>query len=208
MALSQQVEPGSDTSLVLQNCLDRLDDEPSAARNELIRRSQARVRVLVRHLLGGFSRLRRWEDSDDVLQAALLKLYTSLSEVHPPTVRDYYRLAAAQVRRVLIDLVRHHFGPHGAAARYESPPGGEIASSWLVQAENPRESLSLADWTEFHTRVAQLPLGLREPFELIYYHGLTRAGAAEVLGLAEKTVRRRWYKARRLLDSKPPEEPQ
>jgi RNA polymerase sigma-70 factor (ECF subfamily) len=186
------------SSLEIQAYLDRLDVEP-AAREELIRRSQERVKILVRHLFGGFSRLRRWEDSDDVLQAALLKLHASLADVRPPTVRDYYRLAAAQVRRVLIDLARHHFGPEGAAGRYESPPGGELASSWLAQGQGSREPLSLADWTEFHERVAALPDELRDAFELLFYHGLTQIQAAELLQVSEKTVRRRWYKARLLL---------
>jgi RNA polymerase sigma factor (sigma-70 family) len=194
-----------DTSQAIQQCLDHLDDHRPAVRDELIRRSQHRVRVIVRHLLGGFARLRRWEDSDDVLQTALLKLHSSLIEVRPPTVRDYYRLAAAQVRRVLIDLARHHFGPQGAAGKYESPPGGELASSWLVQAENSRDSLSLADWTEFHERVAALPDELRETFELLFYHGLTQLAAAELLHVSERTIGRRWYEGRILLaDSRLP----
>jgi RNA polymerase sigma-70 factor (ECF subfamily) len=193
------MDSSGDTSLAIQHCLDRLDDNQPTVRDELIGRSQHRLRVLVRFLLGGFSRLRRWEDSDDVLQAALLKLHASLIEVRPPTVRDFFGLAAAQVRRVLIDLARHHFGPQGAAGKYESPPGGELASSWLVQAENPRDWLSLDDWTEFHDRVASLPDELRETFELLFYHGLTQLAAAELLHVSEKTVRRRWYKARALL---------
>jgi RNA polymerase sigma factor (sigma-70 family) len=52
------------------------------------------------------------------------------------------------------------------------------------------------DWSEFHERVKALPPPLREAFELVFYNGLTRKAAAEVLGVSEKTVRRRWYEAR------------
>ena len=36
----------------------------------------------------------------------------------------------------------------------------------------------------------------REVFDLLWYQGLTQGEAAEVLGLSEKTVNRRWVAAR------------
>jgi len=138
------MHPADPPSLEIQKCLDRLDGSPPA-RDELICRSQERVRILVRRLLGGFSRLRRWEDSDDVLQAALPKLHASLADVRPPTVRDYYRLAAARVRRVLLDLTRHHFGPEGAAGKHESPR----AASWPA----PGWSRAKARASHFRSRI-------------------------------------------------------
>jgi RNA polymerase sigma-70 factor (ECF subfamily) len=149
-------------------------------------------------MLGQFARLRRWEQTDDILQAALLKLHTSLATVNPPTVREFYALAAVQIRRVLLDLARHYFGPEGPALWHQSPPAGALSSGWLTEHAGPasREPLTLADWTDFHTHVAALPDDLRETFELLFFHGLTQNQAAALLGVSEKTVHRRWYKAR------------
>ncbi len=40
-----------------------------------------------------------------------------------PDTLDYFRLAAATIRRELIDLSRRHFGPHGIGANH--------AKSWM-----------------------------------------------------------------------------
>ena len=38
---------------------------------------------------------------------------SSHDEVPPPNVRDFFGLAVVQIRRLLIDLARHYFGPRG-----------------------------------------------------------------------------------------------
>ena len=71
-----QMEPrtpatSSASSRQLQGWLARLNDGDTEARSELIRRSCGRVQKLVRHMLKGFDRVRRFEDTDDVLQNVL-----------------------------------------------------------------------------------------------------------------------------------------
>ena len=51
-------------------------------------------------------------------------------------------------------------------------------------------------WTEFHEAAARLPDDLRAVFDLLWYHGLTQAEAAALLGVAVPTVKLRWMKAR------------
>lgn len=191
----------SDSSAALRDCLDRLQRGDASAKDELILRSERRLRILVRHYLhNGFARLRRFEGSDDVLVEAQLKLHRSLAAVAPRTVRDFYSFAAVQIRRVLLDLVRSCFGAEGPGGRHESPPDGKLPSSWLARASSGDGSpLSLADWTDFHDRVARLPDEPREIFELLYYHGLTQVQAGELLGVSVKTVYRRWCHARAAL---------
>jgi RNA polymerase sigma-70 factor (ECF subfamily) len=57
----------------------------------------------------------------------------------------------------------------------------------------------LAVRTTFHEQVAALPAEEREVFELLWYHELPLAEAAELLGVSEPTVKRRHLRARRLL---------
>ena len=185
----------------LQGWLDRLQLGDDAAAGELVCRSEQRLRTLVRFMLRrDFARLRRFEDSDDVLIEAQLKLHRSLAEVKPATVRDYYALAATQIRRVLLDLARSYFGKEGPGGRHQSPPGGQLPSSWLARGSSGDDSpLTLADWSEFHDRVTRLPPELREVLELLFYLGLTQPQAAEVLGVSAKTIQRRWFQARAAL---------
>jgi RNA polymerase sigma-70 factor (ECF subfamily) len=58
------------------------------------------------------------------------------------------------------------------------------------------EPATLAEWTDFHEKVQLLPEAEREVFDLLWYEGLTRAEAAQVLGVAERTVKNRWRNAK------------
>ena len=107
--------------------------------------------------------------------------------VRPATVREFFGLAATQIRRTLIDLARHHFGPHGEAGRYQGDVG---------QAAGGCRPESLQDWTDFHEAVERLPGPEREVFHLVWYGGLTQNEAAGLLGVSVPTVQRRWYAAR------------
>jgi RNA polymerase sigma-70 factor (ECF subfamily) len=187
----------------LQHCLDRLQAGDASAREELLNVACERLSQLTRTMLRDYRRLKRWEETDDVLQNALVRLYRALQGVTPGSLRDFYGLAALQIRRELIDLARHYYGPEGAAGKHQSieaeataqgsqPPAYEQAG--LTQ--NPDR---LAAWGEFHAQVNALPGEEREVFDLLWYQGLTHADAAELLGVATKTVQRRWHSACRKL---------
>jgi RNA polymerase sigma factor (sigma-70 family) len=50
----------------------------------------------------------------------------------------------------------------------------------------------LERWRCFHEEVEKLPVEEREVVGLRFYHGWTDAEIAELFGVAERTVRRRW----------------
>jgi RNA polymerase sigma-70 factor (ECF subfamily) len=181
----------------LEHWLQQMQQGDEQAGNRLFAHAGERLRGLTRKMLRRYPALRRWEQTDDVLQNATLRLHRSLSELRPQSVRHFYNLAAVQIRRELLDLARHHFGPQGAAANYHTE-GGEEAS--LQREEAPAgEPETLEDWTRFHEAVEALPDEEREVFNLLWYEGLDQPGLAEVLGVALRTVKRRWQKARLLL---------
>jgi len=130
--------------------------------------------------------VRRWEQTDDVLQNSMMRLYRALAEVIPESLRHFYSLAGVQIRRELLDLAKHHarLDDH-AEQRAESEKGDD--------SDDP---CNLAEWTEFHRQVEALPDDEREVFNLLWYGELTQAEAAEVLGIAVRTVIRRWQAAR------------
>jgi RNA polymerase sigma-70 factor (ECF subfamily) len=185
----------ADQTTVLQRCLDRLQAGDETGRAELIERAQLRLRRLTCKMLEDFPRLRPWEEADDVFQGALLRLCRALREETPATVRAFFRLAATLIRRQLIDLARHYFGPEGPAARLQGG-AAEGSSAGPEPSEHSLDPERLAVWTEFHRQVEQLPDKEREVFDLLWYQELPQAEAAALLGVDVRTVKYRWQAAR------------
>src|SRR5262245_18942330 len=116
-------------------------------------------------MLKSYSRLKRWEQTDDVLQNALVRLYRALSQVTPATAADFFRLAALNVRRELLDLSKHYYGPQGQAAHHASLGGDRGSEDQAAAFEQPDagdNANRLSVWTEFHRQVDQLPEEERE----------------------------------------------
>jgi RNA polymerase sigma factor (sigma-70 family) len=63
-------------------------------------------------------------------------------------------------------------------------------------ADQTGDPSHLAQWSEFHEKVRELPEEEREVVDLYWYQGLTQAETAQLLGVHEKAVSRRWLSAR------------
>jgi RNA polymerase sigma-70 factor (ECF subfamily) len=186
----------SDSAPSLQHWLDRLREGDPAARNELIRHSRDRLRLLTRQMLRRFPGVRQWEETSDVLQNVLVRLDRALQAVEVPSPRDFLRLATIQIRRELLDLTRHHFGPEGLGANVV-PPGQVALGDTPPEPQDRREdSDHLTRWHDLHCQIAGLDEEDRELFELLYYQGLKQADAAALLGIPLTTFKRRWRAAR------------
>lgn len=192
----------SDQTMQIQRCLDRLQAGDESARKELIACACARLERLTRKMLRSWERVHRWEETGDVMQNAAMRLYRSLSETRPAQVVDFFRLAALQIRRELYDLAKHYYGPRGLGARHATaawkiPSNGEDESPMPWEPQGDEETAAnLAAWAEFHAQVDQLPEDERAVFDLIWYQELSQAEAAQLLGVSERTVKRRWAAAR------------
>jgi RNA polymerase sigma-70 factor (ECF subfamily) len=191
-------EPSSQT-LLIQSYLDRLRDGDETARGELLECASERLRGLARKMLRAYPRVHRWEETDDVLQNAALRLHRTLGQIAPATPRDFFRVAALNIRRELLDLAKHYFGPHGHGAKHASG-GPADSSAGATEPADPgdlsTEPSRLAAWGEFHEQIGALPDEEREVFDLLWYQGLNQAEAAELLGVSERTIKRRWQSAR------------
>jgi RNA polymerase sigma-70 factor (ECF subfamily) len=201
----------SDRSEDLQPILDRLAQGDPQAREELITRSCERLRRLARKMLRCEPRVARWEQTDDLLQSALLRLHRSLEDVRPESVKGFIGLAATQMRRELVNLARHHYGPQGDAAHHASDDAGRAGGGGQPlhdQAEEVDGPSTLAEWETFHEKVKDLFEEEREVFDCLYYQELPQDEAARRLGVTERTVQRRWRSAKlnlaRLMRGEPP----
>jgi RNA polymerase sigma-70 factor (ECF subfamily) len=187
------------TTIHVQRCLDRLHAGDEAARHDLIDTACGRLTRLARKMLRGDGRVRRWEQTDDVFQSAMLRLCRALQQVTPQSPREFFRLAALQIRRELIDLARHYYGPHGSAAKHQTRGIDNHTDDLPQDTDEPADSSHdpsrLMAWSEFHEQAAALPEDEREVFELVWYQGVTQAEAAHLLQVSAKTIQRRWQAA-------------
>jgi RNA polymerase sigma-70 factor (ECF subfamily) len=182
----------------LRDWLDRIRDGDSAAPEEVLRAACDRLERLARAMLRRFPKVRRWADTGDLLQNALLRLMRALREVRPASTRDFFNLAAVQMRRELLDLNRHFYGPFGAGAHHVSlPPGpdGPDAHGALAEAAEAAGADDLEQWSAFHEAVERLPAEEREVVGLKFYHGWKEAEIAGLFQVDARTIRRRWRAA-------------
>lgn len=179
----------------LHNLIEMAATGEVAARAALLDHACERLVKLTRKMLNGYPSLRRWEQTDDVCQNAMLRLHRALERVEIESVRHFFNLAAVQIRRELLDLTKRHFGPHGDGANHHTDgqpaddEGGSIHST-------PHEPRNLEQWSEFHSEVEKLPDEEREVFDLLWYDGLSQEEAAQALGISPRTLKRRWQSAR------------
>ena len=188
------------TTLAIANCLARMAAGEERARGELLACAGQRLEHLVRKMLRrDFTRLRRWEETSDVYQSALLRLHRALQQVVPQSPLHFYRLSAQLIRRELLDLARHYFGAEGPAANHASgmlaPPGDEGTAQ---EPADPRGDAArhVEDLWDLHEQVEGLPEPERTVVDLLVYQELSQTEAAALMGVDARSVQRYWQKAR------------
>lgn len=179
----------------LQAWLSRLQAGDRTAPDELLRHVCGRLESLTRKLRRDYPGLRRWAETDDVLQGAMLRLLRALKATCPADSREFFALAATQIRRELLDLARHYYGPHGLGANHRSDPAEGSVPPLHERADDTHDPGRLAEWWELHQHIDALPAPERSVVDLLFYHGLSQVQAASVLGVTIRTVQRRWQSA-------------
>lgn len=188
-----------DDDAALSESVARLAAGDLSARDGILERCGARLRLLARRMLRRFPEVHRHDDTDDVFQQAALRLHEALGDMarrgEPP--RSIMALAATQVRRTLLDLARRNRGPWSHAANHDTnvdERGGHHVERLADPAAEP-----LDRWEAFHAAVESLPDAEREVVLLAWYMGADQRSIAGVAGCSERTVRSRWRQARERL---------
>lgn len=209
--MADAVDPKEDMTRLLERLLSRLSAHDKAACDELLVIASERMQSIAHRMLRTFPTVRRWDETNDIAQNAVLRLRQALLQITPRDPRGFLGLAAVQVRRELLDLARKYAGPESFGANQETN----------VQRTDGRETMKvdsameiadstdqLARWTRLHEVAAQLPDEEREVFHLVWYMGLKQDAIARLLGCAVRTVKRRWDSAKKLIakaiDGDPP----
>jgi RNA polymerase sigma-70 factor (ECF subfamily) len=197
----------SESTVAIQRCIDRLHDGRSNVRGELLDYAFDRLQWMVKKMKRGYERVGRWEQTDDVVQNASLRLYEALGQVEITDARHFFRLAALQIRRELLDMCRHYYGPLGAGANHQTQvhePAADRSQRPEVfdRAELSADPQKVQEWGDFHRHVNELPETEREVVDLLWYHELSQDEAARILGVSTRHVKRLWRSARLLLYSR------
>lgn len=178
---------------------------PDGVRGDLVTLAIERMRYLAQRMLRGFPQVRRWEDTDDVVQGAALRLHRSLASVVPVDAKHFIGLVVLQIRRELLDLARKHAGPESFSRNHDTNAlGGEDGRGRVDLAvdEITPSAERLSSWTRFHEVAATLPAEERVLFDLVWYLGATQDDIGRLLGCSSRTIRRRWERTKaRLLES-------
>lgn len=187
----------SDKYSEIAQLVERLKRGDDAARAELIEISYERIRRLAAKMIKGFPVVHRWLDTDDLMQRAATRLWQSLEKISVDDPRHFMNLSAVQMRRELLDLARTLNGPSGLAQNHDSTETADPdAAGASPMASESNEASKLSAWSEFHEIVGELRDEERETFELIWYHGLSQDNVAKLIQTSQKTVSRRWQRAR------------
>ncbi|VTR91579.1 sigma-70 family rna polymerase sigma factor : Uncharacterized protein OS=Blastopirellula marina DSM 3645 GN=DSM3645_26594 PE=4 SV=1: Sigma70_r4_2 [Gemmata massiliana] len=183
------------TSFAVQRYLDDLagGGPADAIVRALLDRAARRLHRLCASVLHrGYPRLARPPlnvQSEEMLGAVVERLLKALREARPTSVRQFFSLAAQHTRWELNDLARRLDG---------EPRAGDVADDLIPAPADSASGLS-PDCRRIIESIEALPADEREAFDLVRVQGLTQVEAAEVLGVAVKTVKRRLDRGLRLL---------
>jgi RNA polymerase sigma-70 factor (ECF subfamily) len=183
------------TTTVVQRYLDALAGQAPAEQvvRDLMDRAVRRLQRLCATMLHrNFPRLTRPPSnlqSDELLGAVVERLVKALREARPATVRHFLALAGQHARWELNDLAR----------RLDNQPAAVELMEELVPTPDSSGSVLSPGARRVLEAVDGLPEDEREAFDLVHVQGLSHAEAAELLGVATRTVKRRLDRGIQLL---------
>ena len=131
------------------------------------------------------------QHEDDVVQNAAIRLLRSLEAVTPNSVAGYFTLAAREIRRELIDLSRHHYGPEGPVQDTLALCPRRMSTPLRQRDDHPK-----APWTRRWQLGPNSIVGSRsyrpnsEVFDLLCNDQMSQEEAAGSLGVSLATLQR------------------
>jgi RNA polymerase sigma-70 factor (ECF subfamily) len=183
------------TTAIVQRYLDELTGEAPSEPviRMLLDRSVLRLQRLCAILLHhDYPRLTHPPlnlQTDELLSAVVERLLKALRSARPKTVREFFALAGQHMRWELNDLAR----------RLDNQPTAlELREGELPTPASSDAGLS-PDGRRMLEAIDTLPEDEREAFDLVRVQGLAYAEAAQLIGVAPRTVQRRLDRGLRLL---------
>jgi RNA polymerase sigma-70 factor (ECF subfamily) len=186
----------------LIGCLGQGDDlVREKAVNELIRFAGEYLREPTHWKLVRRPDIRRWEDTDDLVNNAMARLARALPAVKLESAEHFLSLARLEINRESTDMARKHYGPEGLGRNHhtDAPSLNSDAVPLYEAAQDTHDPAKLADWTEFQKQIEKLPEKEREVFKLWFHGKKSLKDIGDSLGTCTETAERRWRSACKLL---------
>jgi RNA polymerase sigma factor (sigma-70 family) len=176
------------------------------ATDPVCRKIMARVDRLARPMFRKFPRVGRFIQVEDVVQNCLIRLMNAYRTVRPASRRHFYALTRELIRRELLDLTKHYFGPLGHGTNLSEVAVGE-GERECPPVDRAPDSADLERTTAVHEAIGRLPVEEREAIGLMYYHEWTQVDIAALFKVSVRTVQRRQESGLALLrQTFPPDE--
>jgi RNA polymerase sigma-70 factor (ECF subfamily) len=182
----------------------RLQPGDAAAAHELWAACRERMQFLASKLLASSPQVHRWEDTDDLVQNASVRLLEALKEATIESDRHLLNLAFKKIREEFIDKLRHYGGPRSPMRHRatSSQRGGDGERVDLIEQAAAAEMTSVTEsdrWERFHAVVDRLPEREREVFGMAWYLGADQETIARTIGSSVPTVKRMWKTAKAIV---------
>lgn len=202
MPVNDPSQPHGPTDTLVGQALARLRRGDATAKNDLFNLARGQFERMARKLFrgGGFDDVRRWEQTDDVVQGLFIRMSSALDALTIETPRDFFRIAGVNIRWELKALRERHAAKKRPGRMLETnvehdPKGGPpVVGRKIADVPSPD------DWEVKVSRYLDVIEGAaaddREVLDLVFVNGLTREEAAGVLELSLATFNRRHRKAR------------
>lgn len=177
----------------------RPDDQDAEA--ALWTACRKRMCFLGSKLLGSAPKVRRWEDTDDLVQNASIRLLEALKVAPIESDRHLLNMAAKKIREQFIDKLRHYSGPrspmrHHVTNSQRAADGERIDLIEQAAADDMTSARESEDWRRFHAAVDRLPEQEQEVFEMAWYLGADQKTIAKTLGYSVDQVKKLWKSAK------------
>ena len=168
------------------------------AGDRIVEVCSTRLRHLTHKILRTYPGVRRYDDTDDVFQGAIMRLHRALGQMAAAgeSPRSLMALGAVQIHRELVDLARRYTQQSAYQANHGTNvfDAGDGPRHFVDEAAQPEAPLDR--WERFHAVVEQLPAEQKEVFRLVWYLGCDQKTIAAVMGCSERTVKTYWRQAR------------
>ncbi len=190
---SEQSDQTGATLIAMQDLLDSLQrgENTQAVKDQLISLAYLRLQQLAHRMLYSYDRQKLDEETNGLVAEAYLRLNRSLEDLKPETVRQFFGLAALQMRRHLLDKLRAIHG-RGEAPRPKvtsltpSSPDGSAIEMGIANFG------SATHWTAIDVleSLDKLEEKQRECLIMQHWYGFTHQDIASLMGVSTKTVQR------------------
>lgn len=181
---------GGRTTHAIQGYLDDLNGAKSDLPAEpivrdLLARAAHRLHMQCSTLLyRSYPRLTRSPsnlDATEMLSAVIERLLKAMREARPVTVRQFFCIASQHMRWELNDVARR---------LDQRPRSMELREEFVAQPTGSDSTIGV-NALRMLDAIERLPSEQREVFDLVRVHGMTQPEAAELLGVAVRTIQRR-----------------